>query len=62
LFRHRDRWAVFAAERGRARLVSVEIGASDGTRTAVTSGLAEGAIVIAQPGDSIEGGTRVAPR
>jgi HlyD family secretion protein len=62
LFRHRDRWAVFAVERGRARLVSVEIGVSDGTRTAVTSGLAEGAIVIAQPGDSIEGGTRVAPR
>lgn len=61
LFRDHDRWAVFAVEHGRARAVAIEIGASDGTWTAVTSGLAEGAIVIAQPADSIQEGTRVAP-
>jgi HlyD family secretion protein len=62
LFRHRDRWAVFAVEKGRARVVAVEMGASDGTWTAVTNGLAEGAIVIVQPRDSIEEGSRLAPR
>lgn len=62
LFRDHDRWAVFAVEHGRALDVLVEIGASDGTLTAVTSGLADGATVIAQPGDVIKNGTRVAPR
>jgi HlyD family secretion protein len=62
LFRSGDRWAVFVVRDGRARGVLVEIGASDGTWTAVTGGLAEGATVIAQPSDTIEDGTRVASR
>ena len=62
LFRAGDRWAVFVADDGRARRVPVEIGASDGTWTAVTSGLAALATVIAQPSDSIEDGARVRPR
>lgn len=62
LLRDGERWAVFVVEDGRVRLTPVEIGASDGTWTAVTNGLAEGAIVIAQPADTIKDGTRVAPR
>ena len=62
LFRDGERWAVFAVEEGRARLTPVEIGASDGTWTAVTRGLAEQATVIAQPADTIKAGARVAPR
>ena len=61
LFRSGERWAVFVLRDGRARLVAVEIGASDGTWTAVTSGLDAGAVVIAQPSDTIQDGTRVAP-
>ena len=62
LFREGDRWVVFAVRDGRAHVTPVEIGASDGTWTAVTGGLAAGATVIAQPGDTIADGTRVAPR
>jgi HlyD family secretion protein len=59
LFRQGDRWAVFAVQDGRAKTTPVEIGASDGAWTAITSGLAENAIVIAQPSDAIQDGTRV---
>lgn len=62
LFRDRDRWAVFALEHGRARVVPVEIAASDGTWTVITSRLTEGALVVAQPSDATHDGTRVAPR
>jgi HlyD family secretion protein len=62
LFRDGDQWAIFAVDHGRAREVPVEIGASDGTWTVITSGLVEGAMVIAQPTDAIQDGTRVAPR
>lgn len=62
LFRDGDRWAVFVADAGRARRIPVELGPSDGTWTAVLKGLAEGAVVIAQPADSIQTDTRVAPR
>jgi HlyD family secretion protein len=62
LVRDGDRWVVFVVQDRRARSVPVEIGASDGAWTAVTSGLAERAMVIVQPSDSIEDGTRVKPR
>ncbi|HEU4727756.1 MAG TPA: HlyD family efflux transporter periplasmic adaptor subunit [Kofleriaceae bacterium] len=60
LFRDGDHWAVFVVRDGRARAAPVEIGASDGTSTAVTRGLDAGAIVIAQPSDTISSGSRVA--
>jgi HlyD family secretion protein len=62
LFRDSDRWSVFVVKDGRARSVPVEIGASDGTWTAILNGLQESATVIAQPSDTIRDGTRVAPR
>lgn len=62
LFREDTRWAVFVVRGGRARVVPVEIGASDGTWTAVTGGLDEGSVVVAQPSDAIRAGTRVTPR
>lgn len=62
LFRDGDAWAVFVIRDGRARSANVEIGASDGTFTVITRGLAAGEIVVAQPSDLIRDGTRVAPR
>ena len=62
LFRDAGRWAVFVVRDGRASAVPVEIGASDGSWTAITNGLEAGAIVIAQPSDLVRSGTRVTPR
>jgi len=62
LFRSGDRWAVFAVSGGRARLVPIEVGASDDVSTVVTRGLAERDRVIVQPSDTIRDGTRVAER
>ena len=62
LFRDGDHWAVFVVRDGRAHATAVEIGASDGTWTAVTRGLDAAAIVISQPSDAISDGTRVTPR
>lgn len=59
LFRIGDRWAVFVIRDGGARRVFVELGETDGTLTAVTRGLTEGDVVIAQPSDAIADGTRV---
>jgi HlyD family secretion protein len=61
LFRDGDQWAVFVVRDGRAHATPVEIGASDGTSTAVTRGLDAGVTVIAQPSDTISDGSRVAP-
>jgi HlyD family secretion protein len=62
LFRSGDRWAVFRVTNSRARKVLVELGATDGTSTVVTSGLGGGDEVITQPSDAIDDGTRVSRR
>lgn len=62
LFRTGVRWTVFRIENQRARKVLVELGATDGTWTVVTSGLGEGDEVITQPSDAIDDGTRVRRR
>lgn len=60
LFRSGNRWAVFAVNQGRARVRWVTPGRSDGDRTVIESGLAEGDEVIVQPSDAIRDGTRIA--
>ena len=59
LFRKADSWAVFTVERGRARLVPVEIGQRNTTFAEVVRGLAEGAVVLMHPSDRIAEGVRV---
>ena len=60
LFRIGERWGVFVVRDGRARLTPVTVGRSDGTRSVVERGLAEGEQVVVQPSDALQDGSRVA--
>jgi HlyD family secretion protein len=62
LFRDGDAWAVFAAERGRARLRRVTIGHRNDEWAEVAGGLSEGETVILYPGDRLADGARIRPR
>ena len=62
LFRKGETWAVFAVEDGRARLTTVEIGRRNGLEAHVLSGLDEGREVVVHPSDTLEDGSRIAPR
>jgi HlyD family secretion protein len=59
LFRHGDQWAVYAVRERRARLVIVDLGPTDGTRTVIERGLSPGAVVVTQPSDAVRDGVRV---
>lgn len=59
LFRENDEWRVFVVRDGRARQRSVTLGLRGTTEAEVTSGLAEGDVVVRFPGDRVEDGTRV---
>lgn len=62
LFRDGDRWAAYELRDGRARLVLLEIGAQTPREAEVRTGIAEGARVIAHPGERISDGVRVEAR
>ena len=62
LFRDGDRWAVFAAVDGVARLRHVNIDHSNGREAEVTEGLEEGDAVILHPSDLVADGVRIVPR
>ena len=62
LFRHRDGWAVFAVEGGRAVLRPVEIGQRAGLVAEVRSGLSVGEKIVDHPDDKIRDGVRVRAR
>jgi HlyD family secretion protein len=62
LFRHRENWAVYVMDAGRARRTVVELGHQTGQYAEVTSGLADGARVILHPGDTLVDGARVRQR
>lgn len=62
LFRHQGGWAVFTLESGRARLVEVGVGHSNGIQAEVISGLQSGQEIILYPGPGLAGGTRVTRR
>jgi HlyD family secretion protein len=61
VFRRGDAWAVFALERGVARLVPVVVGHRGDTEVEVVSGLSPGAAVAVHPGDRVKDGVKVAP-
>lgn len=62
LFRDGEQWAVYAIERGRARLRRVQIGAIGEHAAELRGGLDEGAAVVLYPGDRLRDGMRVAAR
>jgi HlyD family secretion protein len=62
LFRSGDKWSVFKVTNGRAQLIDIEIGESNGSEAATMSGLSEGDEVILYPGNQIIDGARVKKR
>ena len=56
LVRQGERWSVFAVEDGRAVARPVEVGARNDTFAEVRSGLADGASVVAFPGEKVADG------
>jgi HlyD family secretion protein len=59
LFRRGDGWAIFAVEDGRARLREVTVGQRNPAEAQVTDGIAEGAVVVLYPPDTLTDGARV---
>ncbi|HEY0715033.1 MAG TPA: HlyD family efflux transporter periplasmic adaptor subunit, partial [Polyangia bacterium] len=59
LFRDGEQWAVFLARGGRAHKTVVQLGPSDGTSTFVKDGVGEGDVIVTQPSDAIQDGTRI---
>lgn len=62
LFRKGERWAVFIAEDGAARLRYVDVGQRNDLQAEITAGLREGEQVISHPGDRIADGVQVVLR
>ncbi len=62
LFRHEGQWAVFVADRGRARLRTVTIGERNASHAAVLDGLKEGEQVLIYPSDRVRDGVAVVER
>lgn len=59
VFRHQDRWALYAVENDRAVLRPIELSHRGRTRVEVTSGVTEGALVVLHPSDRVAPGARV---
>ena len=59
VFRSDDGWAVYIARDGRARLQAVELGQRGSRRVEITSGIAEGDLLVLHPGDDIADGVKV---
>jgi HlyD family secretion protein len=62
VFRSGDRFAVYVAEKGRAKVRVVEVGKRNGLSAQVLSGLGEGETVVLHPGDTVTDGRKVRPR
>jgi HlyD family secretion protein len=59
IFRYQDRWHAYRINLGIARLVPVEVGASNGLETEIVSGLEAGDLVVLYPTEQIHDGVRV---
>ncbi|HSQ69671.1 MAG TPA: HlyD family efflux transporter periplasmic adaptor subunit [Steroidobacteraceae bacterium] len=62
LFRSGERWAVFVARGGRARLTEVGLGHENGLEAEILGGLEEGALVVLHPSDRVSDGERIEQR
>jgi HlyD family secretion protein len=62
LFREGEAWAIFAAEHGRARLKSVQLGQRNDRDAEVVSGIDAGDEIILHPSDRVTDGVRLAAR
>ena len=62
LFRNKGKWAVFAVENGRAKVVPVEIGRMNDERAELLGGVNKAAMVILHPSEKITDGARVERR
>lgn len=62
LFRKGDGWALLVVDRGRAKITAVEVGRRNGVSAEILKGIAEGAVVITNPDDTIRDNGRVAVR
>lgn len=62
LFRQRNRWAVYVADQGFARLRHVDIGHTTTFEAEVVAGLKEGDSVILHPSDRVRDGGRITAR
>ncbi len=62
LFRRGNEWMTFLVEGGKARLVKVEIGHTNGISAEVKGGLSEGQRVILHPPDVVGDEASIAPR
>jgi HlyD family secretion protein len=62
LFRDKGKWAVFAVENGRAKLVPVKIGRMNDERAELLGALKKGASVILHPSEKISDNARVEQR
>jgi HlyD family secretion protein len=60
LFRRGDRWAVYVADGGLARLQTVEVGLRSGLEAEITSGLNPNQRVVLHPPDTLVDGARIA--
>ena len=61
-FRDHERWAVYAVQDGRARLVPVQLGHRGRLDVEIAGGLADGSVVVVHPGDRVVEGANVQPR
>ena len=59
LFRHKEGWAVFVIEGGRAVRREVSVGQRNGLSAQVLEGLVAGDVVLNHPGDDVEDGVRI---
>ena len=62
LFREGDEWAVFVAQRNRARVRRVVIGQQNGLEAQILAGLELAEQVVLHPSDKLRDGSRIAPR
>jgi len=62
LFREGNQWKTYIFQEGKAKLISLDAGNSDGRLTEVRSGLTAGDVVLLHPPDTVKDGSAVAER
>ena len=60
LFRHQDKWSVFAVENGVARRRAVDVGHRNALAAEILAGLKQGEMVVSHPDETVDDGKAVA--